>query len=67
MQLVILISGILAAVLFILSGISFFTGWADFKTLALGFIASAITMFVLMIFRSIKEEWKIGGYKSREK
>jgi hypothetical protein len=67
MQLSILISGILAALLFILSGISFFTGWANFKTLALVFIASAIIMFVLMILRNIKEEWAIGGYKPREK
>ncbi len=67
MQLAILISGILAALLFILSGISFFTGWANFKTLALGFIAAAIIMFVLMIFRNIKEEWTIGGYKPGEK
>ena len=67
MQLAILVSGILAALLFILSGISFFTGWANFKTLALAFLFVAIVMFVLMIFRNIKEEWTIGGYKSRKK
>jgi len=63
MQFTILTSGVIAALLFILSGISFLTGWCNFKMLALGFLACAILMFVLMIIRNSKEEWAIGGKK----
>lgn len=66
MQLAILITGILASLLFFLSGISFFLKWGNFKSIALAFLAVAISMFILMIIRHVKEEWKIGSYKKRE-
>jgi len=63
MHILILITGIIAATLFILSGISFFFQWGNFKHFAMGFLTVAITMFVLMIIRNAKEEWAIGGNK----
>jgi len=66
MRIAILLSGSIAAVLFILSGISFFAGWENFKSLALTFIASAIVMFVLMIIRNVREGWEPGSFKHKE-
>jgi uncharacterized membrane protein len=63
MQLVILITGILASLFFFLSGISYFLKWGNFKSIALAFLAAAITMFILMIIRHVREEWEIGGNK----
>jgi len=66
MQITILITGILAAILFILSGISFFLKWGNFKIIALGFLTIAIIMFILMIIRNVREEWTIGSYKPKD-
>jgi hypothetical protein len=66
MQITILLSGFLAAILFVLSGISFFTGWGNFKTIAVCFLAVAIIMFILMIIRRVREEWTIGNYKPKD-
>jgi hypothetical protein len=65
MQLAILITGILASLLFFLSGISYFFKWGNFKNIAVAFLAAAITLFILMIIRHVKEEWKIGSYNKK--
>jgi hypothetical protein len=61
MQLTILITGILGVILFIISGLSFIFKWGNFKLFAVAFLGVAITMFILMIIRSVKEYWTIGG------
>jgi hypothetical protein len=66
MQITILITGIIAAILFILSGISFIFKWGNFKIIAVAFLAVAIAMFILMIIRNLKEYWTIGGNKPKE-
>jgi len=53
MQVAILIISLLAAILFIVSGLSFIFSWGYFKFLAIGFLALAITTFILM--RDIQE------------
>lgn len=63
MQLAILISGVIGAILFIVSAFAFVLKWGSFKIIALAFLAVAILTFILMIFRNIREEWKIGGKK----
>ena len=65
-QLAILITGILGVILFFISGLSYFFRWGNFKIIAVGFLAVAITMFILMIIRNIKEYWTIGGQKPKE-
>jgi hypothetical protein len=65
MQISILISGILAAILFILSGIFYFFSWETYKVLAISFLGTAIIMFILMIIRNAKEYWVIGGNKPK--
>jgi hypothetical protein len=66
MQISILISGILASILFILSGIFYIFKWGNFKIIAISFLATAIIMFVLMIIRNAKEYWVIGGNKPKK-
>jgi len=66
MQLAILITGLIAAVLFLLSGLSFIFKWGYFRIFALSFLLSAIIMFILIIIRNVKEEWKIGGYRKAD-
>jgi hypothetical protein len=65
MQLAILITGVLAVFMFIISGLSFFLKWGNFKIIAVCFLALAITMFILMIIRNVRREWLIGGYKPK--
>jgi len=66
MQLAIIINGILASILFFLSGISYFLKWGNFKYLAIAFLIFAITMFILIIIRNVREEWKIGSYTRKD-
>lgn len=66
MQIAILISGSIAAILFFLSGISYFFNWFNFQILALGFLVFSVLMFILIIIRNLKQEWTIGGYKPKE-
>jgi hypothetical protein len=66
MQIAIIIIGLIAAISFILSGISYFFHWGNFKYFALSFIASAIIMFILMIIRNATEEWEVGSYKKKK-
>jgi hypothetical protein len=66
MNLVILISGIIAVIFFLLSGISLFLGWSWFRIYAIITVLFALTMFILMILRRIKEDWTIGGWKGRK-
>jgi hypothetical protein len=65
MQISILVSGILASILFILSGISFILRWGNFKIIAIAFLGVAVLMFILMIIRNVREQWKIGSYKPK--
>jgi len=67
MQLAIVISGVIASILFIISGISYFLKWGNFRIIALGFLVFAISMFILMIIRNVREEWTIGSYKPKDK
>jgi len=66
MQLAILISGIIASLLFFFSGIAYFFKWENFKTIAIAFLVFAITMFILMIIRNVKDQWKIGTYTKKD-
>jgi hypothetical protein len=66
MQLAIIITGIIGVILFFISGIAYFFKWGNFKMIALAFLVFAITMFVLMIIRHLKEYWAIGGNKPKQ-
>ncbi|MCB8999162.1 MAG: hypothetical protein H6540_03710 [Bacteroidales bacterium] len=60
----ILITGILAAVLFVVSGFAYLQSWGNFRIYAIAFLSLAIIMFILVMIRNIREEWKIGGKSS---
>ena len=66
MQISILVSGITATVFFILSVLSFTFKWGNFKLFAIIFLVTTILMFILMIIRNVREEWKIGNYKRKD-
>jgi len=66
MQLAILITGILSSLLFFISGFAYYFKWTSFRLLAISFLVFAISMFILMIIRNVKEQWKIGSYKGQK-
>jgi hypothetical protein len=66
MQLAILITGILSSLLFFISGFAYFFRWGSFRILAISFLTFAISMFILIIIRNVKEQWKIGSYQKKK-
>ena len=60
MKIAILVLGIIGVILFILSIFSYMTSGKYFKAIAYSFLVTAVTVFVLVIIRNLREQFGIG-------